>query len=80
MTKTTSRFIGWIMLSIAAAFVFYAFRHPESAWPWSNTASYVIYIVYLAVMVFFFVAAPFRSRKRRRKKSRERRRTAPPRD
>ena len=71
MTKGTSRAIGWIMLSIAAAFVFYALRHPESAWPWSQTTSYVIYIVYLAVMVFFLIAAPFRSRKRQ--KNRERR-------
>lgn len=80
MTKGTSRAIGWIMLSIAAAFVFYALRHPESVWPWSNTVSYGIYIVYLVVMAFFFIAAPFRSREKRGQKNRERRRTAPPGD
>ncbi len=76
MTKGTSRAVAWLMLSMAAAFVAYAVTHPERSWPWSQSASFVIYGVYLAVMVFFFIAAPFRSGKKRRKKG-ERRRTAP---
>ena len=77
MTKGTSRAIAWIMLSIGAAFVLYALNHPESAWPWSSTVSYVLYVVYALVMIFFFIAAPFRSKKRRK---RERRGAAPRRD
>lgn len=53
-----SHLIAWIMLLVAIGFLCYAFQHPEGGWPWSNTVSYTLYIIYLLLMLFFFIA-PF---------------------
>ena len=47
------------MLIVAIAFVFFALKHPEASFPWSNTVTYVIYAVYLIVVAILLVA-PFK--------------------
>lgn len=61
MTKKNSRIIGLIMLVVAVIFLVFAMGHPEMSFPWSNTVTYVLYIVYLITMVIFFVA-PFKKK------------------
>ena len=61
MTKKNSRIIGLIMLVVAVIFLTFAMGHPEMSFPWSNSVTYVLYIVYLVAMVFFFVA-PFKKK------------------
>lgn len=58
MSKKASRIIAAVMLAIAACFVWYALRHPEASFPWSNVVTFGIFIVYLAAMIILFVA-PF---------------------
>lgn len=62
MTKKQSRKIALLLLLIACLFVFYALGHPEQNFPWSLPITYTIYLAYLALMVFFFIA-PFRRNK-----------------
>ena len=59
MAKKTSRIIGLIMLIVAIAFVFFALKHPEASFLWSNTVTYAIYAVYLIVVAILLVA-PFK--------------------
>lgn len=59
MAKKTSRIIGLIMLIVAIGFVFFALKHPEASFPWSNTVTYAIYAVYLIVVAILLVA-PFK--------------------
>ena len=59
MAKKTSRIIGLIMLIVAIAFVFFALKHPEASFPWSNTVTYAIYAVDLIVVAILLVA-PFK--------------------
>ena len=61
MTKKNSRFIGLIMLVVAVIFLVFAMGHPEMSFSWSNSVTYVLYIVYLVAMVIFF-AAPFKKK------------------
>lgn len=61
MTKKISRIIGLIMLLVAIVFLVFAMGHPEMSFPWSNTITYILYIVYLGAMVTFFVA-PFKKK------------------
>lgn len=42
----TKRIIGAIMAVAAIIFVIFALNHPEMSFPWSNTVTYGIYIVY----------------------------------
>ncbi len=62
MTKKKSRIIGFIMLILAIAFLIFALNHPEMSFPWSNTITYLLYALYLAVMVTLF-AAPLKKTK-----------------
>ena len=61
MTKKTSRIIATVMLILAAAFLLYAFNHPEASWPWSNMVTFTLYGVYVVVMAILFIA-PFRKK------------------
>ena len=56
MTKKTLRSIAAFMFVIAAAFVVFALTHPDAAFPWSNTVSYIIYGIYAVVMIVLFIA------------------------
>ncbi len=56
MTKKTLRIIAAVMLVIAAAFIVFALTHPNAAFPWSNTVSYILYGVYAAIMIVLFIA------------------------
>ena len=62
MAKKLSRIIAALMLILAIAFIAYALNHPEAGFPWNNAITYVLYIVYLAVMIVLFIA-PFRKNK-----------------
>lgn len=59
MIKKISRIIASLMLIFSIAFVVYALNHPEASFSWSNTITYVLYALYIAVMVFLFIA-PFK--------------------
>ena len=45
--------IGLAMILIAILFVFYALNHPEASFPWSNNITYIIYMAYLAIIIYF---------------------------
>lgn len=62
MTKRISRIIGFIMLIAAVVFLFFAMQHPEMSFPWNNTITYSLYIVYLVAMVIMLIA-PFKRNK-----------------
>lgn len=61
MSKKISRIIGIIMLSAAAGFILFALNNPQAGFPWSNTITYSIYIIYLITAILFLVA-PFGSK------------------
>ena len=45
--------IAILMLVIGIIFIFYALNHPESSFPWSNNITYVIYMAYLILTIYF---------------------------
>ena len=45
--------IAILMLVIGTIFIFYALNHPESFFPWSNNITYIIYMVYLILIIYF---------------------------
>lgn len=45
--------IAILMLAIGIIFIFYALNHPESSFPWSNNITYIIYMVYLILIIYF---------------------------
>ena len=45
--------IGLAMLMIGIIFIFYALKHPEASFPWSNNITYVIYMAYLILTIYF---------------------------
>lgn len=61
MRKKTSWTIGLIMLIVAIAFVIFALTHPTASFPWSNTITYILYIVYF-IGVIVFLISPFRKK------------------
>lgn len=61
MRKKTSWTIGLIMLIVAIAFVIFALTHPTASFPWSNTITYILYIVYF-IGVIVFLLSPFRKK------------------
>ncbi len=61
MRKKTSWTIGLIMLIAAIAFVIFALTHPTASFPWSNTITYILYIVYFIGVVVFLIF-PFRKK------------------
>lgn len=46
---------GCVMIIAAIAFVAYALNHPEASFPWSNSVTYTIYVLYLFVVILLFV-------------------------
>ena len=58
MRKKMSRMIAAIMLVAAIGFIAFAFGHPEMSFPWSNTVTHVLYVLYILATVVLF-AAPF---------------------
>lgn len=45
--------IGLAMLMIGIIFIFYVLNHPEASFPWSNNITYIIYMVYLILIIYF---------------------------
>ena len=56
MKKSTSRFVGLVMLIIAVAFIVFALNHPEMSFPWNNTITWLLYGLYVLVIVVLFIA------------------------
>lgn len=55
MKRKLLKYTGIVMVVIATIFIIIAFNHPEFAWPWSNTVTYILYGLYLIVMSIMFV-------------------------
>ena len=53
MTKRRSRLIALLMIIFAIGFICYALGHPESAWPWPNWITNIIYFIYMAFAIIF---------------------------
>lgn len=47
--------IGCILLLIAIAFIRFALNHPERSFPWANSITFTIYIIYIIVMISMFI-------------------------
>ena len=62
MKKISARIIASIMLVIAITFFIYALNHPEATFPWSNTITYAIYVIYFSIMCILFIV-PFKHKK-----------------
>ena len=45
--------IGLAMILIGIIFIFYALNHPEASFPWSNNITYIIYMAYLVLTIYF---------------------------
>ena len=45
--------IGLVMILIAVLFVYYALHHPEASFPWPNNITYLIYMAYLILIIYF---------------------------
>lgn len=45
--------IGLTMLMIGIIFIFYALNHPEASFPWSNNITYIFYMAYLILTIYF---------------------------
>ena len=45
--------IGLAMILIGIIFIFYALKHPEASFPWSNNITYIIYMTYLVLVMYF---------------------------
>lgn len=58
MTRKITRVIGLFMLFVTVKFVIVACNNPQMSFPWSNTITYMLYIVWLAIMILCIVA-PF---------------------
>ena len=58
MTKKTSRKLGLLLLVLAVCFVVYAMGHPTGSFPWSNSVTYGMYLVYL-LLTAVLLWAPF---------------------
>lgn len=56
MNKKISRIIGMIMLVVAIIFLVFALNNPQASWPWNNTITYTLYIIYLVVMIFLLIS------------------------
>lgn len=55
--RTIFGIIGGIMLIFAIGFLWYAIQSPTASFPWSNTVTYTIYIVYFLIMLGMFILA-----------------------
>ncbi|MDD4726951.1 MAG: hypothetical protein PHR70_09275 [Tissierellia bacterium] len=43
------------MLLFAIGFIWYAFNHPEGGFPWSNSITYGMYLLYIVIMIICFL-------------------------
>ena len=48
-------FIGIVMFIIAIGFIIYAFNNPQASFPWSNSITYGIYLIYIVATISFNV-------------------------
>lgn len=54
MRKNKKQFIiALAMILIGIIFIFYALNHPEASLPWSNNITYIIYMAYLVLIIYF---------------------------
>lgn len=58
MTKRACRKLGLLLLVLAVCCVVYALGHPTGNFPWSNSVTYGVYLVYILVTAAF-LWAPF---------------------
>ncbi|WP_418418302.1 hypothetical protein [Anaerotignum lactatifermentans] len=58
MTKRACRKLGLLLLVLAVCCVVYALGHPTGSFPWSNSVTYGVYLVYILVTAAF-LWAPF---------------------
>ena len=65
MKRKTSLLIGAGLLTIAVCFVFYATKHPEASFPWSNRITFMFYGAYVWLLIKFLLDIPFLSGKRK---------------
>ena len=65
MRRKTSLLIGAGLLTIAVCFVFYATKHPEASFPWSNRITFMLYGAYVWLLMKLLVDIPFLSGKRK---------------
>lgn len=56
MKKRVSRIAGMLLLAAAVTFVAFALGHPEWSFPWSNTVTYLLYGLYLALTAVLLIA------------------------
>lgn len=47
--------IALVMVIIAICFIIYALNNPQARFPWSNSITYVIYLIYAVVAISFTV-------------------------
>lgn len=47
--------IGIVMIAVAICFVVYALNNPQAGFPWGNSITYGIYLVYAVVTISFVV-------------------------
>ena len=59
MKRKTYLYVSVIMLLVAIGFVIYALNNSQASFPWSNTITYAIYLVYTGIMIGFFVLSRF---------------------
>ena len=46
MKKSISRIIGVIMLIVAIVFIVFALNHPEKSFPWNNTITWLLLVIF----------------------------------
>lgn len=49
------------MIVIAIIFIGFALMNPQAGFPWSQETTYVIYMVYI-LLIIFFMMAPFQKK------------------
>lgn len=60
MSKKWAMLLGLAMLALAVGFILFAIRHPEGAFPWSNTVTYTIYGTYCGIMALLLAVSVWR--------------------
>ena len=63
MTKRACQKLGLLLLVLAVCFVVYALGHPTGSFPWSNSVTYGVYLVYILVTAVL-LWAPFGKKQR----------------
>jgi len=55
MKRSVYLLIGVAMLIVAIGFIFFALNNPQASFPWSNSISYGIYVIYTIIMIACFI-------------------------